>query len=159
MQGAFSIRIPPFHQNWSTHPPALAHSWARGRLWRIYPRRVAGNRTAGAGRKGQAAAKRRVFHPLTARPRPCTDNGGDGGYTPPEPFYLGIGHKPWDKVSRSRVTSARPRDRRTYPPHGGWPPPECHSRPNSPWTHPGTPPAHGDGRQYTPGRPHAPADG
>ena len=53
-------------------------------LWRIYPRRAGGDSTAGAGRQGQAAAKRWAFRPLTARPRPCRVDGGDGGYMPPE---------------------------------------------------------------------------
>ena len=61
------------------YPPALSHSWERGRLWRICPRHAPGNGTVGAARKGQAAAERRYDAPLTDSARPCHVKGGDGG--------------------------------------------------------------------------------
>ena len=71
-------RKPPFH-GVQPYPPALSHSWERGRLWRICPRHAPGNSTAGAARKGQAAAERRYDAPLTDSARPCHVKGGDGG--------------------------------------------------------------------------------
>ena len=50
----------------------------KGRLWRIYPRRLPGNSTARADRQGQAAVKRRCDAPLTARSRLYEKTGGDG---------------------------------------------------------------------------------
>ena len=45
----------------SVYPPALSHSWERGRLWRIYPRRLAG-----------------IPPPFPIHGK----GGGSGGYTP-----------------------------------------------------------------------------
>ena len=85
----------------SVYPPALSHSWERGRLWRIYPRRLAGNSTAGPGRQSRASRrKRRTFRPLTARSRLRCKISGDGGYITTEPIP-GAGRSPLDKVSRS----------------------------------------------------------
>ena len=46
----------------------------------IHPRRAAGNSTAGADRKGQAALDG-ADAPLTAHSRLRRELGGDGGYT------------------------------------------------------------------------------
>lgn len=45
------------------NPPALAQSWARGRLWRIYPRLAAKSSMAGPTSQGQAAVSGGATHP------------------------------------------------------------------------------------------------
>ena len=61
-------------------PHALSHSWERGRLWRIYPRRLPEKKHSRDRRSRAGRRKRRCDAPLTARSRPCWNTGGDGGY-------------------------------------------------------------------------------
>ena len=44
-------------------PHALSHSWERGRLWRIYPRRLPEKSIAGTGGQGLAAENGSAMHP------------------------------------------------------------------------------------------------
>ena len=52
-------------------PHALSHSWERGRLWRIYPRRLPEKKHSRDRRSRAGRRKRRCDAPLTARSRPC----------------------------------------------------------------------------------------
>lgn len=73
------------------NPPALSHSWERGRLWRIYPppRREGWHSRGGQSRASRR--KRRCYAPLTASSRLCSIVGGDGGYTTRAPMQKRAG--------------------------------------------------------------------
>jgi len=60
-KGSFH-RKPPFH-GVQPYPPALSHSWERGRLWRIYPRHAPGMAQPGPPVKGKPPQDGGAMHP------------------------------------------------------------------------------------------------
>ena len=97
-----SISKSNFQVTGQPYPPALSLSRERERLWRIYPRRVAGDSTAGAGRQGQATASGGAFRPLDSPPPTVLFYPRRRGiYHHRALLYRGPA--PWDKVSRSKA--------------------------------------------------------
>ena len=78
------IRKGPFHRKppflcVQPYPPRPFPFMGKGAALEDMPPSRPGNGTAGAARKGQAAAGRRCHAPLTDSARPCRAIGGDGG--------------------------------------------------------------------------------